>query len=145
MNLPDASRGRVPRQAILVSTLVMLAVAIGAFVMGWKSSRVPRLDNGYAEHIVLQDEACSEIQSARMVDGSKPPAQAMPCVFTGYAYATKVPGLLDVEGISDNIKGQCITLSAATIDLQRSYTDTDYPQQPDMPASVLAKCLPGIR
>ncbi|MEY2161480.1 hypothetical protein [Rhodanobacter sp. FW106-PBR-LB-2-11] len=96
--------------------------------------------SGYAEHVVLDEEACSELRNARLPDGTKPPEQAFPCAFTGYLYPTQVEGLLVVDGLSENIKGKCLTLAANIIDTKRSYTDNDYPRQLDMPPRVLKAC-----
>lgn len=100
----------------------------------------PTYGSGYAEHVVLDGEACSELRNARLPDGTKPPEQSFPCAFTGYLYPTQVGGLLAVDGLSENIKGKCLTLAANIIDPKRSYTDDDYPRQPDMPPRVLEAC-----
>jgi hypothetical protein len=117
-------------------TILML----GAFLQIHSMVAVPKFGDGYAEHIILLDQACSELRSAKMLDDSKPTNDAFPCSFTGYTYETQIAGLLTVDGISENIKGRCLTIAANVIDTRRSYVEKGYPRQTDMPAHVLANC-----
>lgn len=115
-------------------------LTLGALLQIHSMAAVPKLGEGYAEHIILLDQACSELRSAKMLDGSKPANDAFPCSFTGYTYETQIAGLLTVDGISENIKGHCLTIAANVIDTRRSYVEKGYPRQTDMPAHVRANC-----
>jgi len=133
----DAEAAARLSRRVLIGFAVLALLA--AFFITQKHPVLP-YGSGYAEHVVLDDTVCSELRNAKMPDGRKAPEQDFPCAFTGYLYPTQIAGLLAVDGLSENVKGKCLTLAANIIDAKRSYTDGDYPRQPDMPERVLKVC-----
>ncbi|OJW42483.1 MAG: hypothetical protein BGO50_01750 [Rhodanobacter sp. 67-28] len=133
---PDA----VPRISKPLLAGIGMMVLVAVLFVTQRLVGAPPYGSGFAEHVVLVDTACTELRNAKTLDGKKAPEQAFPCAFTGYLYPTQIAGLLAVDGVSENVKGRCLTLAAAIIDTKRSYVDSDYPRQPDMPARVLEAC-----
>lgn len=114
---------------LLLLGIVVLVLMLGNFIR----HQIVDVTRHKPQHIVLADAACHELRSAKFPDGRPASAALFPCSFTGYVFNSGINGLYVIFGVSENIKGQCMTLAGDVIDAEKTYVDLDYPTMATLP------------